>query len=183
MSDLNLAMFLVGAVFVGFFVGFAYMKVKLSHEHEKAVKNFKEFIHSKDADIIALKKDLRDSKDENKNLLKKFDELEAKLVKKTELYNILKGSMISLKQTTKEQKKQIKELESLILDIQNDFATISSELKEQKELNKKQKNEFEQNVEKLTQKANDLYMVKGTEDLKNAKAIFDSLREKSLNKI
>jgi hypothetical protein len=35
-------------------------------------------------------------------------------------------------------------------------------------------------IESLTQKANDLYMVKGTDELKSAKEIFDNLRDKAM---
>jgi cob(I)alamin adenosyltransferase len=88
-----------------------------------------------------------------------------------------------LETTLKTKNKEIKELETLLLEIQNDFTTLSKELHIQRKLNNSQREKFKKKIDELTQKANDLYMVKGTEELKHAKAIFNKLREESLNNI
>jgi len=183
MSSLSLTLDLLGALVIGYFIGFAYTKIRLLERFEAKTKNLKELVSHKDGELMALHKDIRKEYREKAHLSAKLSKMEKILDKKIKQYNILKESIKTLKSTIKEKTSQIQELEDLVLDIQNDFTLLNEELNKQKELNNLQKEEYKQKIEELTQKANDLYMVKGTEELKNAKDIFNKLREKSLNDI
>ena len=183
MSSLTLTLDLVGAVALGYIIGFAYTKLRLSQKFEESNRSLKELLNIKDSELISLQKDLRDAKKNKNEVLQELKKLKNLIAKKEAKYNILKQSIKDLKSNLSSKKAEIKELEALLLDIQNDFGALNEELQRQKELNKKQKEEFKQKIEELTQKANDLYMVKGTEELKNAKAIFNKLREESLNQL
>ncbi len=176
MSSMSLTLDLVGALALGFFIGFAYTKLRLAEKFEKEIRTLKDLVNIKDSEYIGLKKEFRDSHRNNIHLNAKVIELEKSLEKKIKQYNSLKSSVISLKNTIKEKNQVIKELENLVLDIQNDYTQLENELNKNKEM-------YKQEIEKLTEKANDLYMIKGTEELKSAKDVFNSLREKALNKL
>jgi chromosome segregation ATPase len=183
MSSLVLTLDLVGAVALGYFIGFAYTKIKLSHKHELNVKTLKDLLNNKNSDFITLQKEMKAEFSKRKKLEDEIKTLHSRLDKKIKRFNILKNSIKELKLNIKEKNLQIKELETLLLEIQNDFTTLNEELHIQKEINNSQREEFKKKIDELTQKANDLYMVKGTEELKHAKAIFNKLREESLNNI
>jgi len=183
MNSLSLTLDLVGAIAIGYIVGFAFTKIKLSEKFEENNKALKELLNHKDSELMTLQKDLRDERHSRIEIEKKLSQLNDILNKKTVQYKLLKHSIKTLKGTIHDKKAEIKELETLLLEIQNDFEALNEELQKEKELNQKQKEEFKQKIEELTQKANDLYMVKGTEELKNAKAIFNKLREESLDKL
>ena len=183
MSSLSLTLDLIGAIAIGYFIGFAYAKINLSQKYEANIKTLKDLLNTKDSDYIAIQKDYSKEHTLRTSLEKELVILKKQLDKKINKFNILKTSIKDLKLTIKEKNLQIKELEALLIEIQNDFAVLNKELHIQKELNNSQREEFKKKIDELTQKANDLYMVKGTEELKHAKAIFNKLREESLNNI
>ena len=183
MNSLTLTLDLIGALLIGYFIGFAYTKLHLSQKYESSLKNLRDLLNIKDNEFISLQKELSNIKQERNKTNLSIEKLKKDLNKKIEKYNILKTSIKDLKLTIKEKNLQIKELEALLLEIQNDFTALNKELHIQKEINNSQREKFKQKIDELTQKANDLYMVKGTEELKHAKAIFNKLREESLNNI
>jgi predicted nucleic acid-binding Zn-ribbon protein len=176
MNSLNLTLDLVGAIGLGFFIGFAYAKLGLSEKYETTIKSLKDLINIKDTDLMLIQKDLQSEITKTRQLKKELND-------KVEKYHSLESNIKKLETTLKTKNKEIKELETLLLEIQNDFTTLSKELHIQRKLNNSQREKFKKKIDELTQKANDLYMVKGTEELKHAKAIFNKLREESLNNI
>ncbi len=183
MSTTSLVFDLIGALAIGYLIGYFYSKSKFFQKFKDENKKLRDSINSKDIEIIEIKKVIREQKKIHQTLedeIKSKDKIAQKRVRQ---FNNLKVAVSLYKDKLKDKKAEIKELEALVLDIQKDYATLQDELEKQKEINKELKADFKEKIEHLTQKANDLYMVKGTEELKSAKKVFDNLRELSLNKL
>jgi len=176
MNSLVLAVELVGAIGIGYLTAFAYMKLTLKDKYENNLKHLRDTVNAKDADLIELKKELRNNKNEVLKLEAKEQELTLQIEDEKSTTDRLSKKIESLQKEIKNKNLQIQELEELLLTIQEDYTQLEDTLN-------KNKDDFKKDIEKLTQKANDLYMVKGTEELKSAKEVFDNLREKALNKL
>ncbi len=183
MSGVSLTVELIGALIIGYVVGYFYSKSKFIQKYKSENKKLRDSLNEKEFELIELKKITRDEKKQISFLEDKLKIKDKTLQKYIKRFKNLKIAISAYKDRLKDKKQEIKELESLLLDIQNDYETLKEKLNLQEYQNKKLKEEFEQKIEELTQKANDLFMVKGTEELKNAKSIFDNLREKSLKKL
>jgi len=183
MSSLSLAMYLVVAIAIGYGIGYFYTKEKLTEFFNSKQKNLRDSVNAKDIELISLKKEFREIKNTIDGYKQEIAKLERALSKQIRKYNNLKVAVNINKDSLKEKKAEIKELETLLLEIQNDYSLLQKELDEQKILNQELKTKFEKKVESLTQKANDLFMVKGTQELKDAKKVFDTLRDKAINQL
>ncbi len=183
MNTTNLVFDMIGALVIGYLIGYFYSKSKIIQKFLKENKNLRDSINSKDIEIIEVKKSVREVNKLNQSLKDEVLLKDKRSEKKVTQYNNLKVAISLYKDKLKDKKSEIKELEALILDIQNDYTTLQHELQTHKKDTTKLKQKFEERVEKLTQKANDLYMVKGTEELKGAKKVFDNLRKEALNKL
>ncbi len=183
MSTINLTLDLVGAIALGYMIGYLYSKSKSIQKFKNENKFLRDSLNNKDNDLISIKQNLRDEHRKVIHLEEQLLKSERVLKKKTNQYNNLKKAISIYKNNLKDKKEQIKELETLLLEIQDDYAILQNNMSKETLLNKQLKDEFEQKISKLTQKANDLFMIKGTEELKSAKKVFDSLREESLKKL
>ncbi len=179
---------LVGAIVLGFFIGFVYTKIFVKSKFDKEIKNIKETIYIKDNEYVLLKKRYRSEHRKVIVLSNKVEELEKRLDKKIKQFNLLKDSIIKLKNKVRQKNKALKELENLLIAIQKDYEILDRELEIEKSKNSDLKYEIEQlqksykrQIEVLTQKANDLYTIKNSDELKNAKEVFDKLRNKAIN--
>jgi len=183
MSSLSLAIYLVVAIAIGYGIGYFYTKEKLSEFFNSRQKSLRDSINAKDIELISLKKEFREIKNSIESYKQDIIRLEKALAKQTKKYNNLKVATNLNKDMLREKKADIKELETLLLEIQNDYSLLQKELDEQKVLNQELKINFDKKIETLTQKANDLFMVKGTQELKEAKRVFDTLRDKAINQL
>jgi len=177
-----------GAIVLGFLIGFVYTKVFMQKKIDSEIKDIKETINIKDNEYILLKKKYRSEHRKVLVLNDKIEAMEKELNRKIKQYTNLKSSIIKLKNNIKEKNYALKELEDLLLDIQKDYETLDKELENSKKENKelkveidKLKNNYKKQIELLTKKANDLYTIKSSDELKNAKEIFDKLRDNAIN--
>jgi peptidoglycan hydrolase CwlO-like protein len=115
---------------------------------------------------MVLKKDFREIQKQN-YILKESNQEQLKHVDR------FRNDTDKLRLEKEKQEAVISDLELLLLEIQDDYTLLQSDL------DKKEK-QYKMDIESLTQKANDLYMVKGTDELKSAKEIFDNLRDKAM---
>jgi predicted RNase H-like nuclease (RuvC/YqgF family) len=163
---MSLVLYVIGAMAIGYFFGFIYAKVKIGDRLEENIKNLNETINQKNLEHMVLKKDFREIQKQN-YILKESNQEQLKHVDR------FRNDTDKLRLEKEKQEAVISDLELLLLEIQDDYTLLQSDL------DKKEK-QYKMDIESLTQKANDLYMVKGTDELKSAKEIFDNLRDKAM---
>ena len=186
---MSIGFYLVGALGLGYLFGFAFAKAKIGERLDCKIKELQEIINQKNLEHISIKKSYRDENREKIHLESIVDEYRVDLDKKNNELTKIKERVEILQIKTKEKDSLIKELETLVLDMQNDYTALEVIVHEKEEENKEQEKllinsekNYRKTIEKLTQKANDLFMVKGTDELKNAKDVFDKLREEATKK-
>ena len=154
-----LGLYLVGAVVIGYFFGFAYSKLKAQEKYQPQIKSLGKSINERNIEKMALKKEVREANRENIHLK---NELETS--------NTL---AISLQKDIKEKDETILTLEETILNIQDEYEILNTELKKTRE-------EYTRSLDKLTKKANHLFALKNSKELSNAKEVFNTLRDNAL---
>lgn len=179
---MSIVFYLLGALGIGYLFGFSFAKAKIGEKLGCKIKELQETINQKNLDQMNIKKSYREENREKIHLKTVVDkQIEALERKDSEFSNLTKKSK-KLKTTLLEKDEVVKELETLVLEIQEDYCELETKANEKDSKLIKAEKAYRQNIEKLTQKANDLYMVKGTDELKNAKDVFNNLREKAIKK-